>query len=282
VPAPRPASLAVLIDADNTSARYAHAIFEEIAKFGEANVRRIYGDFSGTRLSGWNDAVQSLAILQHQQRNNTTGKNAADIALVIDAMDLMHKGMLDGVCLISSDSDFTRLAQRLREDGIRVYGFGERKTPEAFRSACNQFIYVENLISDNVDGPLPVIEISEAASGPASNRKAGQSTEAKSKDVAKKTPPTADEPAVKKEPASRAVPIILKAMVGLEDEEGWAALGGVGSRINNIAPDFDPRSYGHSKLSTLVEKSGGFDIERSSTTGLMIRPRNPKKKSRAK
>ena len=138
-------SLAVLIDADNTSARYAHAIFEEIVKLGEANVRRIYGDFSGTRLAGWNREIQSLAILQHQQRNNTTGKNAADIALVIDAMDLMHKGKLDGFCLISSDSDFTRLAQRLREDGLVVYGFGERKTPEAFRNACNRFIYVDNL-----------------------------------------------------------------------------------------------------------------------------------------
>ena len=133
-------SLAVLIDADNTSARYAQAIFEEIVKLGEANVRHIYGDFSGTRLNSWDGAIQSLAILQHQQRSNTTGKNAADIALVIDAMDLMHKGKLDGVCLVSSDSDFTRLAQRLREDGLVVYGFGERKTPEAFRNACSRFV----------------------------------------------------------------------------------------------------------------------------------------------
>ena len=113
-------SLAVLIDADNTSARYAQPIFDEIVKLGEANVRRIYGDFSSNRLAGWNGAIQSLAILQHQQRSNTTGKNAADIALVIDAMDLMHKGKLDGFCLVSSDSDFTRLAQRLREDGLVV------------------------------------------------------------------------------------------------------------------------------------------------------------------
>ena len=111
---PQSQSLAVLIDADNTSARHAHAIFEEIVKLGEANVRRIYGDFSGTRLAGWNKEIQSLAILQHQQRSNTTGKNASDIALVIDAMDLMHKGKLDGFCLVSSDSDFTRLAQRLK------------------------------------------------------------------------------------------------------------------------------------------------------------------------
>ena len=144
-------SLAVLIDADNTSARYAHAIFEEIVKLGEANVRRIYGDFSNNRLAGWDSEIQSLAILQHQQRSNTTGKNAADIALVIDAMDLMHKGKLDAFCLVSSDSDFTRLAQRLREDGLQVFGFGERKTPEAFRNACNRFIYVENLVAASPD-----------------------------------------------------------------------------------------------------------------------------------
>ena len=136
-------SLAVLIDADNTSRRYAQAIFDEIVTLGEANVRRIYGDFSESRLDGWDDAIQSLAILQHQQRSNSRGKNASDIALVIDAMDLMHKGRLDGFCLVSSDSDFTRLAQRLREEGIEVYGFGEKKTPEAFRNACNRFIYVE-------------------------------------------------------------------------------------------------------------------------------------------
>jgi len=255
-------SLAVLIDADNTSARYAHAIFEEIATLGEANVRRIYGDFSGTRLSGWNKAIQSLAILQHQQRNNTTGKNAADIALVIDAIDLMHKGKLDGFCLISSDSDFTRLAQRLREDGLKVYGFGERKTPEAFRNACNRFIYVENLQSAAIDEPKP--------KKPGTARKPGSTAKA---DPA---------PAPKKEPASRAVPTLLKAMAGLEDDDGWARLGRVGSRIANIAPDFDPRTYGHSKLSTLVEKSGGFDMKRLDGIGLMIRPRNPKRKPAAK
>ncbi len=268
--AERSPSLAVLIDADNTSHRYARAIFEEIAKLGEANVRRIYGDFSGTRLAGWNDAIQSLAILQHQQRNNTTGKNAADIALVIDAMDLMHKGKLDGFCLISSDSDFTRLAQRLREDDLKVYGFGERKTPEAFRSACNRFIYVDNLLSAVVDEAAPKNAETAAKSGPPPKKTP--------EPAAKKEP--APEP--KKEPASKAVPVILKAMVGLEDDEGWAVLGGVGSRIANIAPDFDPRTYGHNKLSSLIEKSGGFDMKTLGGTGLMIRPRNSKRKTAAK
>ena len=144
-------SLAVLIDADNTSAKHVQAIFDEIVKLGEANVRRIYGDFSGSRLSGWDGAIKSLAILQHQQRGNSKGKNASDIALVIDAMDLMYKRTLDGVVLVSSDSDFTRLAQRLREEGLEVYGFGERKAVEAFRNACNRFIYVENLLEAETD-----------------------------------------------------------------------------------------------------------------------------------
>ncbi len=245
-PETRPASLAVLIDADNTSARYAHAIFDEVAKLGEANVRRIYGDFSGTRLSGWNDEIQSLAILQHQQRNNTTGKNAADIALVIDAMDLMHKGKLDGFCLISSDSDFTRLAQRLREDGLVVFGFGERKTPEAFRSACNRFIYVENLVEDPAgSGNSSEIEVAE------------------------------------KKPATDAVKIIAKAMEALEDDDGWAHLGGIGQRIPGIASDFDPRSYGCPNLSTVVKESGGFEIRKGPGNAVHIR-RKPRRGRNAK
>ena len=226
-------SLAVLIDADNSRAPHAHAIFEEIVKLGEANVRRIYGDFASGRLSSWDGAIQSLAILQHQQRNNTTGKNAADIALVIDAMDLMHKGKLDGFCLVSSDSDFTRLAQRLREDGLVVYGFGERKTPEAFRSACNRFIYVENLMEAIAD--------KGSAGGPKATS------------------------AVRKEAPSEAIAIVARAIEDADedaDEDGWAKLSGVGTRIYGAVPDFDPRTYGCSNLSTLVEKSGGFEIRK--------------------
>ena len=245
--------LAVLIDADNTSARYASAIFDEIAALGEANVRRIYGDFSGARLGGWDGAVQSLAILQHQQRSNTAGKNASDIALVIDAMDLMYKRTLDGFCLVSSDSDFTRLAQRLREDGLAVYGFGERKTPEAFRNACTRFIYVENLV-----------ETAEAP--PAGSSGAGA---------------VATEREKRKEPAARATPTILKAMAGLEDDEGWATLGGVGSRIVHVAPDFDPRSFGHAKLSALVESTGAFEIRRTSDRPIMIRTKRGRKATAA-
>lgn len=242
-----PKSLAVLIDADNTSARYAQAIFEEIVTLGEANVRRIYGDFSNTQLAGWDGAIKSLAILQNQQRSNTKGKNASDIALVIDAMDLMHKGTLDGFCLVSSDSDFTRLAQRLREDGLAVYGFGERKTPEAFRNACNRFIYVENLVE----------AVPEKGSG------------------------SGTAAASKKQPPSKAVKIVVKAMEG-EDEDGWVNLGSVGSRILGAAPDFDPRTYGCPNLSTLVTKSGGFEVRKEPGEPVFIRRKPTRRKASAK
>jgi len=239
--ADRSPSLAVLIDADNTSARYARAIFEEIAKLGEANVRRIYGDFSSARMKGWRDVMQTLAIVPEQQFNYTTGKNAADITLVIDAMDLMHRGHLDGFCLVSSDSDFTRLASRLREEGAAVYGFGAKKTPEAFRNACSRFIYIENLVE--------AVEEAETA-GKAGPSKRGAS---------------------KKEPPSKAVPLIRKAMEQAWDAEDWVDLGVVGHRLNHLAPDFDPRTYGCDKLVTVVEKTGKFAIERLPGRGVRIR-----------
>jgi NYN domain-containing protein len=143
----RPPRLAVLIDADNASAKIADGLFEEIAKIGEASVRRIYGDFSNPRSKAWADTLSKHAIIPQQQFAYTTGKNASDITLVIDAMDLLHSGRFDGFCLVSSDSDFTRLAARIREQGVDVFGFGEQKTPESFRQACRKFVYTENLVS---------------------------------------------------------------------------------------------------------------------------------------
>src|SRR6516162_2620520 len=217
--------LAILIDADNTSPRIAAGLFEEVAKFGEASVRRIYGDFSGQRLKSLADILQKYAIDPYQQFAYTTGKNASDIALVIDAMDLLHSGRLDGFCLVSSYSDFTRLASRLREQGADVYGFGEQKTPESFRQACRKFIYTENL--------LPEAQVSTAEEGP--------STKAL-------------------QPPSAAIPLLNRAMMQMETEDGWVGLGAVGQRLANIASDFDPRTYGYRKLSDLVRKTGAFDI----------------------
>src|SRR6266404_5949002 len=206
--------LAILIDADNTSPRIAAGLFEEVAKFGEASVRRIYGDFSGQRLKSWADILQKYAIDPYQQFAYTTGKNASDIALVIDAMDLLHSGRFDGFCLVSSDSDFTRLASRLREEGADVYGFGAQKTPESFRQACRRFIYTQNLL------PEAVISSVDTAS--------------KSKSL---------------QPRAAAIPILEKAISQIDSEDGWVMLGEVGGQISNLFSDFDVRSYGHRKLS---------------------------------
>jgi hypothetical protein len=236
---------AVLIDADNTSPRIVAGLFEEIAKFGEASVRRIYGDFSSPRLRSWAEVLQKYAIDPYQQFAYTTGKNASDIALVIDAMDLLHSGRFDGFCLVSSDSDFTRLASRLREEGADVYGFGARKTPEAFRQACRRFIYTENL--------LPEAEAAVAAV------------------AAGETPGEA--PAAASQPVGAAVAILNKAIAQMETEDGWVGLGVVGRRLANIASDFDPRSYGFRKLSDLVRSTGAFDIDQPDGRAMRIRPK---------
>src|SRR5438094_5172130 len=219
--------LAILIDADNTSPRIAAGLFEEVAKFGEASVRRIYGDFSGQRLKSWADILQKYAIDPYQQFAYTAGKNASDIALVIDAMDLLHSGRFDGFCLVSSDSDFTRLASRLREQGADVYGFGAQKTPESFRQACRRFIYTVNLLTEAVTP--------------------GADTPSKSKSL---------------QPRAAAIPILEKAISQIDSEDGWVMLGEVGGQISNLFSDFDVRSYGHSKLSELVRKTGAFDAEK--------------------
>jgi uncharacterized LabA/DUF88 family protein len=227
---------AVLIDADNTSPRIAAGLFEEIAKFGEASARRIYGDFSSPRMKSWADILQKYAIDPHQQFAYTTGKNASDIALVIDAMDLLHSGRFDGFCLVSSDSDFTRLASRLREQGADVYGFGERKTPESFRQACRRFIYTENL--------LPQAQVAAPEEG-------GKALQ----------------------PPAAAIPILNRAIEQMETEDGWVPLGAVGTRLANIASDFDPRTYGYRKLSDLVRQTGAFDIDHPEGRAMRIRAR---------
>jgi uncharacterized LabA/DUF88 family protein len=223
---PRSPRLAVLIDADNASSNIADGLFEEIAKIGEASVRRIYGDFSSQRSKGWSSVLSKHAIIPQQQFAYTTGKNASDITLVIDAMDLLHSGRFDGFCLVSSDSDFTRLAARIREQGVDVFGFGEQKTPESFRQACRRFIYTENLLATAAGN----------ADGAASAKRPLESPVA-------------------------ATPIIRRVIAQMESEDGWVPLGAVGTQLANLASDFDPRTYGFRKLSDLVRKTGEFEIE---------------------
>jgi hypothetical protein len=237
-PLPR---LAVLIDADNTSPKVAEGLFLEIAKIGEASVRRIYGDFSDDRLRGWNKILAQYAIIPQQNFAYTQGKNSADIALVIDAMDLLHSGRFDAFCLVSSDSDFTRLASRIREQGVDVYGFGQRKTPEAFRQACRRFIYIENLMEE-----------------PQGAEAEGNGEPARAA-------------AAKPEAPSRAVPVIRQAMEGMQDEDGWVSLGVIGQRIGNLAPDFDARTYGSAKLSDLIRRSGAFVMEKDDANHVRVR-----------
>ncbi len=233
----RSARLAVLIDADNTSPKVADGLFEEVAKIGEASLRRIYGDFSRSQQAGWEKVLQKHAILAQQQFAYTSGKNSSDIALVIDAMDLLHTGRFDGFCLVSSDSDFTRLAARIREQGVDVYGIGQQKTPESFRQACTRFIFTENFVVE--DGVS-----------------------------------VAGKPALR--PPAEAAALIAKALEQMEDDsEGWYHLGNVGQRLQNLSPEFDTRTYGHPKLSELVVATGAYEIDR--TKGFRMRPKRARR-----
>lgn len=239
------ARLAVLIDADNASAESLEALMVEIAKYGTATVRRAYGDWASTRLKKWKGVLVTHSLQPIQQFAYTTKKNSTDIALVIDAMDLLHSGTVDGFCLVSSDSDFTRLAARIREQGLMAYGFGEQKTPESFRTACTKFVYVENLADTEV-APAPVAT--------------SAATVAKAKPVS--VPATA--PAKAKLPLNGDLELdkLLSAAVdAAADDDGWAHLGSVGSNLSRLSSDFDSRSWGFTKLTDLLNAHPGYDVE---------------------
>ncbi|MDW4497603.1 NYN domain-containing protein [Sulfitobacter sp. D35] len=205
--------LAVLIDADNVPAKFAEAILKEIAGIGEPALRRVYGDWSSGRLNAWSDRILSLGLVAHQETANTKGKNASDIGLVIDAMDILHARRFDGFVLVSSDSDFTALANRLREDGLMVVGIGEKKAPEALRNVCNRFIFIENITEE-----------------------------------ARAKPPQTDAKAL-----NDAFRLVAEAMDKIDQEGDWFDLGAIGKTILAAHPDFDTRSFGHGKLSALVK-----------------------------
>lgn len=219
---------AVLIDADNIPAKFADPILKEITKFGEPALRRVYADWSSGRLTNWSKVVRDLGLVAHQETANTVGKNASDIGLVIDAMDILHTGRFDGFVLVSSDSDFTALANRVRENGLDVIGIGEKKAPEALRNVCNRFILIENIVDEPVQA------------------KAAESGRA---------------PAGKIAPVE-AVPLILQAMDRIEQDDEWYALGQIGQYITSQHPDFDTRTYGKRKLSELVTELKRFETRR--------------------
>ncbi len=244
--ADQPARLAVLIDAENTSHAILDKLFAEMAGLGVATVRRAYGDFTNPSLAPWKGAVLAHSIVPMQHGNNTKGKNASDIGLVIDAMDLLHSGSFNAFCIVSSDGDFTRLAIRIREGDVLVYGFGERKTPPALVSACHKFIYTDIL-------------------GHAADPSGADTTGPK--------------------PAQRAnipLPALRDAVEAASDESGWAHLGQVGQIVQNRLPDFDVRDYGHKNLMALVEATKAFEIKRAdgATGAVMLRPLAKQRKAK--
>jgi uncharacterized LabA/DUF88 family protein len=226
------ARLALLIDGDNATPKIISALLAEVANFGSASVKRIYGDWTNPNLNGWKACLAEHAIQPVQQFANSTGKNATDGALIIDAMDLLYSGRFSGFCIVSSDGDFTRLAARIREQGLAVYGFGERKTPRSFIRACEKFVYFDVLNA-------PTAEPSTTASRGRAKAPA-------------KTAGDAD-----------LLAMLKKAISAVSDEDGRANLARVGAHLAKQAPDFDVRNYGFTRLSELVEASGIADVERT-------------------
>jgi uncharacterized LabA/DUF88 family protein len=226
--------LAVLIDGDNIPSAYVKEMMEEIAKYGNPTIKRIYADWTKPVLSRWKNIILENAITPTQQYNYTTGKNATDSAMIIDAMDILYSGKVNGFCLVSSDSDFTRLATRLREAGMKVFGIGERKTPQPFIVACDKFIYVE-ILKQRPDEPAN-----------------GQGTE------------TAKEKASRKSEVDKVTPGVIKlistTISDLADEDGWAFLGDVGNLLQKKQPNFDPRNYGFQKLTPFINSINKFEI----------------------
>ena len=229
--------LAVLIDADNIPYANVKGMLEEIAKYGTPTFKRIYGDWTKPTLSGWKTVLLENAITPIQQYSYTKGKNSSDSALIIDAMDILYTGDIDGFCIISSDSDFTRLATRLREAGKQVFGMGERKTPTPFIASCNKFIYIEILQKKTNE---PVV------------------SRAKKPEPIKKSPPveTIDQDLIK---------LISDSINDIAEEDGWVFLGVLGNLILKKQPDFDPRNYGHKKLVDLIKSIEGIEIDERPT-----------------
>ncbi|MBL7789563.1 MAG: NYN domain-containing protein [Chitinophagales bacterium] len=225
--------LAVLIDADNVPYTNVKEMLEEIAKNGTPTIKRIYADWTKPTVSGWKNILLENAIAPVQQYSYTTGKNSSDSALIIDAMDILYSGKVDGFCIVSSDSDFTRLATRLREAGMKVIGFGEKKTPQPFIAACNKFIYIEILKAEKTE---PAV--------------------ASKSDKKEK---------IKKEPLNKVntetIKLIKQSVNDLADESGWTFLGELGNYILRRRPDFDPRNFGFPKLLPLIKSIPSFEID---------------------
>ncbi len=263
--------LAVLIDADNVPPHNVRGMMEEIARYGTPTIKRIYGDFTKPNLAQWKSQLLDYAISPIQQFSYTTGKNATDSAMIIDAMDILYTDRIDGFVLVSSDSDFTKLATRLRESGKTVYGFGEMKTPNAFIAACDRFIYLEiigqHAEDEEQDKEKPEKEVAAkpASRARASTRKETEKKETEKKAAAdKKQAPAKDKGGIRKIDRNL-IQLINSSIRDVEDENGWAFLAEVGNLIIKKQPSFDSRNYGYDKLTTLVRSMGKYDIEMRDT-----------------
>jgi uncharacterized LabA/DUF88 family protein len=244
--------LAVLIDADNVSYTNIKGMLEEIAKYGTPTFKRIYGDWTKPNLAGWKNVLLENAITPIQQYSYTTGKNASDSALIIDAMDILYTGGCDGFCIVSSDSDFTRLATRLREAGKKVFGIGEKKTPSAFIASCNKFIYIEILKKD-------VKTVNEPSTPSITNK-----SKKKNKTLPVK-PETENKPSSVLSIDKNLVQLISDSINDIAEEDGWVFLGVLGNLILKKQPDFDPRNYGYKKLLDLIKNISSVAIDERST-----------------
>ena len=258
-------AFALLIDADNVRTESISPIFAEITRHARVTVRRIYGDFTTPNLAGWKVKLAENAIHPIQQYRNSVGKNASDSALIIDAMDLLHSRRFEGFCLVSSDSDFTRLATRMREDGLVVYGFGEKHAPKAFVNACDRYIYVENLLAEAAleAGPAreqPVDTVIELPSSPSPLVTAPSSPPAVSVETGLVDKATAVVPAPIFKPPALARELLMRAYTNVADDAGWALLGPLASYIHANHPDFDPRTYGCAKFIDLLQKTVSFEL----------------------
>jgi uncharacterized protein (TIGR00288 family) len=217
-------SLAVLIDGDNISSQFIESLLKEVSRYGTAYVKRVYGDWTNNQLSRWKEVLNQFSIQPIQQFAFTLRKNATDSALIIDAMDLLYTDKFDGFCLVSSDSDFTRLASRIRESGLKAYGFGEKKTSPSFVNACDKFTYLENLVPEGADAQT-------------------QKTSAK---INKKL-----------------IKLLKDAHAAVSDDDGWAGLGPLGGQLNKLSSSFDPRTYGYKKLGELINDVSIFEVKRT-------------------
>lgn len=236
--------LAVLIDGDNIPSGYVREMMEEIAKYGNPTIKRIYGDWTRPGLAKWKDLLLEHAIQPIQQYGYTTGKNATDSAMIIDAMDVLYSEKVDGFCIVSSDSDFTRLATRLREAGMRVYGIGEKKTPKPFIVACDKFIYIEIL--------KPAKEENQRTPAPQKNNKKWEKVTPEPIEDASPTTVDTITPEL--------IRLISATIYDLSGDDGWAFLGDVGALLQKKQPNFDPRNYGYNKLTPLLASTWVFDI----------------------